>query len=169
MSPLERIMVFLRESGASDIRHARSNLFDHLVGTHNLLASWGCDTHVQYAGILHSIYGTRIFKKKLVSYDKRAEIASLIGDHAETLVYLYSLVDRPLPLLDAYRQGFLRDGASAQKIEASTKTITELLEIECANLLEQGGGDRFFKALRAEISRKDINLRKSILSVIQII
>jgi len=46
------------------------------------------------AGALHSIYATDHYRRQLISYDRRQEIAELAGEAAERLAYLFCAISR---------------------------------------------------------------------------
>ncbi|GAL33384.1 hypothetical protein JCM19240_2080 [Vibrio maritimus] len=46
------------------------------------------------AGLFHAAYGTAGFDDNMVSLSQRHEIAGVIGEEAESLVYLYCSCDR---------------------------------------------------------------------------
>jgi hypothetical protein len=85
----------LLEVGVDTLSHAGdASLYQHLCGTEDLLAKAGRPVHEQLAGLFHSIYGTRSYKKTrgLVT---REEVVEVIGVRAETLAFLFcSLRDR---------------------------------------------------------------------------
>jgi hypothetical protein len=109
-----RYEAFLREH-TRGARHSGRAFFDHLKGTHDLLRDWGNPEYVCVAGLFHSIYGTQYFKHRCLPLNRRNELASLIGADAERLVYEFCTQDR------------------------NCLTDPQLLEIEAANLIEQGG------------------------------
>lgn len=84
----------LRELGAEGIGHPGGTLFDHLVRVHDMLTEWGADREVRLAGLCHAFYGTDGFPVALYGLDRRAELAGLVGDEAEELVYFYASCDR---------------------------------------------------------------------------
>ena len=96
-------------------------MFDHLKGVHDLLRDWDNEHHVCIAGLFHSIYGTNTFKHQ--SLNDRSKLIKIIGFKAENFGASFSTAkDRPL----------------FESIE--DKSIRrDLLEIEAANILEQGG------------------------------
>lgn len=110
---------FLLALDANKTRHSGRTLFDHLKGVHDLLRDWDNDTDVCNAGLFHSIYGTNTFKHQSLS--DRGELVKMIGVRAEMLVHFFATKDRPL----------------FESVNA--KTIRrQLMEIEAANLIEQG-------------------------------
>jgi hypothetical protein len=122
--------------GADDMSHKRAHtLWDHLKGTHDLLESWGAAEHVCLAGLFHSIYSTQQYPQQCLepTLDNRVLIVKLIGEKAEFLAYVFHKSDRLL---------FLDMGHH----EAS-QDLKDLLEIECANLLEQGGNEEWLGRL----------------------
>jgi hypothetical protein len=124
-----RYETFLRER-TRGINHSGRAFFEHLKGVHDLLRDWGNPEHVCVAGLFHSIYGTQYFKHRCLPLNRRAELVDLIGVEAECLVYEFCTQDRAR----------LRD--------------PQLLEIEAANLIEQGGMSQETrrKLLRSAIS-----------------
>jgi len=66
----------------------------HLVGTRDILASWGASIELQDAGLFHASYSTAGFRNHLVDLDRRQQIADIIGKNAEQIVYEYCACDR---------------------------------------------------------------------------
>jgi (p)ppGpp synthase/HD superfamily hydrolase len=116
----DTIRTFLISLDADKTRHSGRSLYDHLKGVHDLLRDWDNEHHVCMAGLFHSIYGTKTFKHK--SLNDRAKLIEMIGLKAELLVHYFSTKDRPF----------------FESIE-DKNVRRNLLEIEAANLLEQGG------------------------------
>jgi hypothetical protein len=112
---------FLISLDANKTRHSGRTLFDHLKGVHDLLRDWDNEQHVCLAGLFHSIYGTNTFKHQSMS--DRGELIRMIGVPAELLVHYFATKDRPFFNSIIENKGVRRN----------------LLEIEAANLLEQGG------------------------------
>jgi hypothetical protein len=128
----DRQREFLISLDANKTRHSGRTLFEHLKGVHDLLRDWDNNSHVCLAGLFHSIYGTQVFKHQ--SLDDRGRLREMIGDYAEFLVHCFSTRDRPL----------------FASIE-DPKVRAHLMEIEAANLLEQGsGGSSLHKLSRAK-------------------
>ena len=84
----------LEALGAGEFVHLNGSLISHLTGTFDLLKAWGAADYVCDAGLFHAAYGTAGFEETMVGLDKREEIAKVIGDEAEALVYLYCCCDR---------------------------------------------------------------------------
>lgn len=111
---------FLIEHGADRIRHSGRTLYRHLRGTYDLLVQAGADHEVCAAGLFHSVYGTNAFKQVLIPRDQRELVRAQIGERAEGLVWQFCTIDRP--------RCFLK----------RTNTDRDLIQIEIANLREQG-------------------------------
>ena len=88
---------FLKEIGADKKGHSGRTLFDHLVGTSDILEKNGAPQYLQDAGLFHSIYGTVSFMPGggMVSFDERDKIRSLIGERAEEIAYTFCMLDSP--------------------------------------------------------------------------
>jgi len=84
----------LAELGAGDFEHIDGSLIGHLNGTKGLLKQWGATIQLQDAGLYHAAYGTAGFSQNLVSINQRDEIAAIIGQTAEEIVYQYCACDR---------------------------------------------------------------------------
>lgn len=124
-----------------EIAHSGRTLYTHLSGTHALLRDWGNPPDVCLAGLFHSIYGTAHFRKRAFPIDDRATIAGLIGACAEHLAYVFCVTARPAELLrqmNSLSPQFM-DGHVGGTLRVSRHELCCLLEIEAANLVEQGG------------------------------
>ncbi len=64
----------------------------------SVLKSWGSSELLQMAGLFHAAYGTAGFDEQMVSLNQRQEIARVIGEDEEALVYLYCSCDRDFVL-----------------------------------------------------------------------
>ena len=102
---------------------------------------WGNPDPVCMAGLFHAIYGTFHFRKKAWPIDQREVIKDLIGSEAERLAYVFCVAERPRVLLlqigTAHHQVW--DHHAKKAIRLSDEDFDKLIEIETANLLEQGG------------------------------
>ena len=120
---------FLINLDANKTAHSGRSLFDHLKGVHDLLRDWDNEHHVCLAGLFHSIYGTTTFKHQ--SLNDRGEVIELIGVKAENC-WCIILHRQDRPLFESIEDKRLR---------------RDLLEIEAANLLEQGGNSNTLRKL----------------------
>ena len=116
---IHRVIEFLLDNGVDDNDHSGNSLLEHLTGTASLLMDWGCSNDVVLAGLCHSIYGTDSYHTVTVDHSKRDEVRSLIGERAETLAWEFG--NRKNPRIVSF----------------ITNNETDLIVIECANLIEQ--------------------------------
>jgi hypothetical protein len=150
----EKIEGFLRVQTA-DIKHSGRTLFEHLKGTHDLLERQGAPDYVCLAGLFHSIYGTNIFTYQAVVITARDYVAKLIGMPAERLAYIFCSCERPKALVVAAMCGppyHVMNRHDGKIIPLSEADMIDLLQIEAANLEDQGGGQMLsdvWTALRA--------------------
>lgn len=138
-------LAFLAARGAAARRHSGRNLLTHLAGTCRLLAQWGNAEDVCLAGLYHSVYGTNAFQHETIPLAERAAVQAMAGIEAESLAYVFCSIARPRALLRAaYAIG---DEATArlphrrhpeQELPVSRAQLGALLELEAANLIEQG-------------------------------
>lgn len=160
-------LALLKKLKTDTVSHQRGTLYDHLTGTYNYLASWGAQEHVCSAGLFHSVYGTTIFCHQSVPYNDRQYIRTHIGEKGEDLVYTFSIINRPSGLITAIQDGYVFDTISQTKRPVSHEKLGELIEIEIANLLEQGNEPFFFTQLLHKILEGNFSLREPIVSVIR--
>lgn len=123
---------FLQSLNANQTSHSGRTLFEHLKGVHDLLRDWDNPGYVCVAGLFHSIYGTKAFTHQSMS--DRDKLVEMIGARAEELVHLFCVAaDRPL------FESIKDDGVRL-----------DLMEIEAANLLEQGGSKKSLRKLMGQ-------------------
>ena len=80
---------FLRSSGTEEMTHPGGTLYAHLLRVARTLRGWGADPDVQLAGLCHAAYGTDGFAPRLLDIGERSRLRGLIGERAESIVYLY--------------------------------------------------------------------------------
>lgn len=81
--------------GAREIAHPGGTLLAHLWRVHELLGEWGARPVARLAGLTHAYYGTDGFPVSLGEVTtQREELAAVIGEEAEQLVYFYASCDR---------------------------------------------------------------------------
>ena len=93
-SPAAQAVGFLRELGAEQIAHPGGTLLAHLCRVYRLLAAWEARPALRLAGLCHAAYGTDGFPTALLSLDRRAELARVIGPEAEEIVHVYAAMNR---------------------------------------------------------------------------
>jgi uncharacterized protein (TIGR00369 family) len=84
----------LASRGANETPHPGGTLLAHLERVHALLGEWGARSAVRLAGLCHAYYGTDGFPAALGDIARREELAAIIGEDAERLVYFYASCDR---------------------------------------------------------------------------
>ena len=127
----------LTQLGTHKVSHSKRTLFEHLIGTHDLLEAWKLPRKTCLAGLFHSIYGTVRFESQAVPITSRKTIQDLIGLEAELLAYLFCVSDR--------REFYANIGCSTCRLhdsrgqtqwEGSPAMLNELLSMDLANWLE---------------------------------
>jgi hypothetical protein len=84
----------LRDLGAESIEHPGGTLYAHLCRVERRLAGLGAGPDLQLAGLTHAAYGTDGFARSLLPWSDRDPLRSVVGETAESLVYLYGACDR---------------------------------------------------------------------------
>ena len=148
----------LQAWGADETGHSGRAMLDHLIGTADHLQSWGAPPEIVLAGLFHSVYGTQSFLIQSVPFERRAEVAALIGAPAEELAWLFCVLKRrALWAPPTGETRALSPHATGEPLTIPEGQVTQLLEIEVANLLDQlpprdqGGPER--AAYMAEFQR----------------
>lgn len=128
----------LADLGAEELRHPSGNLMSHLEGTRRLLESWGNRDELCRAGLYHAVYGTFAFQNNLVEIGKRKQIAALIGDEAEKIVYYYCACDREFfyPQIGRVEKPVFLNRFTGKKETLAPQMFRDLLELTLANELE---------------------------------
>ncbi len=129
---------FLLACGTDRLEHPGGTLYEHLARVAALLAEWGAEEVLQYAGLCHACYGTDGYGEVLLSVADRAELAALIGTRAESLVYLYGSCDRraTYPRLADPAPVPFRDRFTGRVVTPVELDIRAFLELTAANELD---------------------------------
>lgn len=157
----------LGELGANCVEHSHRSLTEHLDGTARLLQAWGCQAYVCEAGLFHSIYGTNAFTFSCVDRQDRERVRSIVGTRAEELVYLFGTSCRPHGLLQAATTGHLVNRLSNEQMPVTRECVQDLLEIECANLIEQHCGHQFLAEVVLAVARSEVLLKPRVVAAVR--
>ncbi|EKD7165495.1 hypothetical protein RFA42_004182 [Vibrio vulnificus] len=130
--------VMLQELGAGDFQHLNGSLEAHLKGTEQVLVNWGSSELLQIAGLFHAAYGTAGFDENMVSLSQRQEIARIIGNDEEALVYLYCSCDRDyvFPQFGKVLEIQFKDRFTGSIFKLESATVKLFCELTVANELE---------------------------------
>ncbi|HET9104030.1 MAG TPA: aspartyl/asparaginyl beta-hydroxylase domain-containing protein [Solirubrobacteraceae bacterium] len=86
------------EGAAQHAHRGEATLLDHLIGTYEIMRRWHQPEPLQHAALLHSVYGTDVYRPRLLPPGRRGELRAIAGADAERLAYLFSVTPRG-PLL----------------------------------------------------------------------
>jgi aspartate beta-hydroxylase len=157
----DAVLAFLRAHGAERLRHRnRRALLDHLLETAAIVHRWGQPVWLQRAALIHSVYGTERYHRRLLSLSKRAELAKIAGPREERLAFLFCATDRKLLLAGTHL--WARDlpgppatdvSGSGEDAPATRDELDALVVLHMANLADQaqaadGSPDRWLVRLR---------------------
>jgi hypothetical protein len=131
---------FLLELGMQDVTHpSEINFYAHSVGVSKYFEDLGSPEHLVRAGLYHSIYGAQGFEDFALPISRRAEIAGLIGEDAEKIVYLYCAASD-----ESLQDSFDQDGTPRlwdrflnRPLPVSEQEFTGLLWLTLIDVLEQ--------------------------------
>lgn len=153
---------FLLEHETDRLGHTGRTLQKHLWGTYRLLREWGCEEAACRAGLFHSIYGTNAFDHMTVEPTSRDVIRQLIGAPAESLVYVFHCSERPMAWFEALLDAGTTSRISRQFVALSEWEVARLVEIECANLIEQKRGKALLGRLFCALELADVPVTDSV-------
>ena len=136
------IVDLLRSHGADELPHAGGRtLLDHLLETHALVRRWRQPEWLQQAALIHSVYGTDAYQRRLIPPSARREVAAVAGDRAERLAYLFCVMPRGPLLAGTHRwaRGLPpRPGNTEKPFDPPTRDeLDTLVLLHMANLAEQ--------------------------------
>jgi|688.fasta_scaffold1339490_1 hypothetical protein len=137
MEMLDKKIIYLYEK-TQDSSHSGRSLFDHLVGTSNIIKKlYPTKQYLIDAGLFHSIYGTYYYNANLEI--SRSEVKSLIGEKAENLVYIFCTTENRTEkiLQNQFSKNIQRD----------------LYVLEYANLLEQGSDINIINKIKNNLTK----------------
>jgi hypothetical protein len=136
MTVYERAGEFLRGRGAHLIAHPGGTLLAHLERTRDLLLSFAAEDALVRAGFCHAAYGTAGFPQPLQMLDRRSELAELIGQEAEAIVYVYCSCDRSYGLPGLHGHDDIKDRFTGGLWTPSYTLASQLAELTAANELD---------------------------------
>jgi Aspartyl/Asparaginyl beta-hydroxylase len=141
----ERVITFLRAQGAGRYGHGVGrSLLDHLVGTYEIVGRWEQPSWLQHAALIHSVYGTEAYRRRLIPTSRRREVGALAGERAERLAHLFAVTPRRILFAGTYRwaRGLVaasgdRGGDASAAPPATGDELDALVFLHLANLAEQ--------------------------------
>lgn len=106
----------------------------------------GARPALRRAGLCHAFYGTDGFPRALLPLARRAELAAVIGDEAEEIVYAYAACDRTAsyPTL-ACEEAAFRDRFTGHVHSPAPWLRRDLAELSAANELDLARIDPAFR------------------------
>jgi hypothetical protein len=135
---LQNRLRFLRAANTETMPHSERRLFDHLLGTRQLLVDWGARPALCDAGSFHSIYGTDHYEQNAVPLTMRDEVRRLIGEEAESLVWLFCTMRRETLFENPGQDGnpSVQNRVTGERIPLSGAQFQDLVTLMFANTLE---------------------------------
>jgi hypothetical protein len=134
---LDVVIESLASRGAAAIPHPGGTLLAHLERVHELLAQWGARPALRHAGLCHAFYGTDGFAVALGDRARRDELASMVGEEAERLVYLYASCDRRFSYPElAQPAGPFKDRFTGTVLHPRLSLRRDFAELTAANELD---------------------------------
>jgi hypothetical protein len=136
----ERLSEFLVANGATNFKHQKGTLHDHLVRVYQILETKGFPKDICFGGGLHSVFGTNAFQKSLFNDAAKQKLIDNFSPRAVELAGLFSNINRP-KYLETPKS--ISDDAvvvvlnDESELTIDRSTYEALCAIECANLIDQ--------------------------------
>lgn len=148
-SSVDAAGAFLAARGAGEVPHPGGTLLAHLRRVHALLSEWQARPALRLAGLCHAFYGTDGFATALGEVTERNELAAVIGEEAERLVYLYAGCEREFsyPRLPG---GPFRDRFTGTEFDPPARTRRDIAELTAANELDLARVNEDFRAAHGQ-------------------
>jgi hypothetical protein len=132
---------YFADRGAGTFPHYNGSLLVHLEGTYALLEEWGNPEPLCLAGLCHTAYGTDGFRKTFFNVKNRAPLRELVGEEAESIIYLYGSCDRrytyeSIAHVPSSAIARFRDRFTGRAFCPSAPELRNFLELTFANELE---------------------------------
>lgn len=136
----------LEEMGAGDFAHLNGALSDHLIGTYRLLKEWDAREILCQAGLFHAAYGTAGFSVSWIDTTQRNRVAAIVGENAESIIYMYCACDRHFvwPQISREAEVTFRDRFTGNCRVLSAAELHDFCELTVANELEIASRDGAF-------------------------
>ena len=127
---------FLRDHGAESIEHPGGTLYAHLCRVERRLADLGAGRGLQLAGLTHAVYGTDGFDRSLLAWSNRDSLRSVVGESAETLVYLYGACDRDRTWPSLADTATVHDRFTGQLEHLTASQLVPFVDLSIVNELD---------------------------------
>jgi hypothetical protein len=136
--PLENRLCFLRKANTEAMPHSDRGLFDHLRGTRQLLVEWGARPALCDAVCFIRFTAPKHYEQTAVPLTRRDEVQQLIGEEAESLVWLFCMMRRETFFLDLGkdRSTSVQHRETGEQIPLSGTQHQDLLTLLFANSME---------------------------------
>lgn len=147
---------FLVDLGIEQVHHTQRNYLAHLIAVYNLMRAYDQEEELCRAGMFHSIYGTEKFQGFKLGYDRRQDVAELLGQRAERLAYWNCCMDRASfdSLLGQHGGVFsIRNRETGENMELTEREYDDLCAVHLFDWLEQAPRSRFGWNYRREAYR----------------
>src|SRR5215469_3762148 len=136
--PSPKTLNLLAEYCAAQKPHSGNTLLSHLLGTFELLNTWGSSRDACYAGLFHGVYGTEKYLPQTIPLSHRVGVRKAIGEAAEGLVYLFCVSEhRPFFMTLTAEHPTIHDRLFDEQLAITGEQVRNLIEIEVANWVEQ--------------------------------
>lgn len=128
----------LIELGAGEFEHIDASLLEHLESTRCMLKSWVASEVLQDAGLYHAAYGTDEFDTNMFDVSQRKEVAKIVGNQVENIIYHYCACDRQacFAQFGQCAEPVFYDRYTGTNFKVSQELLNNLCELTAANEID---------------------------------
>jgi aspartate beta-hydroxylase len=128
----DAVVAFLRERGADELPHGTGRtLLAHLRGCEAIAGRWDQPDWLRRAALLHSVYGTDTYSRRLIAHERRDEVRAVAGERAERIAFLFATAPRRAMFAGTHRW------APKAVADATREELDAVLLLHLINLAEQ--------------------------------
>jgi hypothetical protein len=139
------MLAHLERSPAALVWHKCGTFEDHLVNVWAILCAWRQPRHCARLGLFHSAYGNSFVAMRIFDASReRGELAVLLGERAESLVFNFCSVDRQQLENLVLREGTIRSaGYELTNIRGGggTDSVIKVTQADAAEMLVETMAD----------------------------
>lgn len=132
-------LIFKLLGDASYENHSGKVVYEHLIGTYDILKKNESSLHLQIAGALHNIYETDAFHMRRPINLDRQYVINEIGRDAEFIIYLFSnliwsrFCVADVCIIDSNYAGYFRESGAC----VTADHFKDVVALFFANILDQ--------------------------------
>ncbi|MDU0355477.1 hypothetical protein RS130_17620 [Paraglaciecola aquimarina] len=153
----------LIELGAGEFEHVQPAMIEHLERTRCILKSWSAPEFLQDAGLYYLAYDP---KQALITSTERTDIAAIIGEDVEQLIYQYFCCDKDqfYSVLDKGESSVYCHKFTQQNTFVGTQRVKDICELDVAIMVDKATSSPAYLRHNTQVWSNRLNTIESFLS-----